>query len=302
MRQLTLRTPRLLSGPWWTLAALVLFLPACTYPTAADDKPQRQKLWPDSAARKAAITVHQPQQPNGTAVVICPGGGYGGLVTGAEGHGIAGWLNKQGITGIVLEYELPAGRSMIPLQDAQRAIRYARANAKSLKLDPQRIGIMGFSAGGHVASTAGTHFDAGDKTAADPLNRVSCRPDFMVLIYPVITMGELTHAGSKRNLLGKSPDEATVRWFSNETQVTKNTPPAFLAHAKDDKVVPPEHSRMFHAAMQKNRVPSKYLELPSGGHGLNRYQGPMWDAWQQQSLQWLTTQKLVPAADKPTAN
>ena len=156
--------------------------------------------------------------------------------------------------------------------------------------------MIGFSAGGHLASTAGTHFDAGDPKATDPIDRVSCRPDFMVLVYPVISMGEKTHLGSKRNLLGRAPTAENVSLFSNETQVTKNTPPAFLAHAKDDKVVVPENSRMFHKALKTKNVASEYLELPSGGHGLNGYRGLMWDAWQTGSLRWLASQGMIPAA------
>lgn len=246
---------------------------------------------------KAFITVHQAEKGNGTAVVICPGGGYGGLVTGAEGHGIAKWLNQHGITGIVLEYRLPAGRALVPLSDAQRAIRMARSNAKDWGLNPQRIGIMGFSAGGHLASTAATHFDDGDAAAKEALEKVSCRPDFAILVYPVVTMGEKTHQGSKNNLLGKDPSPKQVELFSNEKQVTKQTPPIFLAHALDDKPVPPENSKMLYEALQAQKISSKYLALPSGGHGLNGYKGPMWDAWQKQSLEWLAELKLIPAED-----
>ena len=219
--------------------------------------------------------------------MICPGGGYGGLVVGPEGHGIAAWLNEHGITGVVLEYRLPAGRHAVPLLDAQRAIRTVRANAKEWGLNPAKIGIMGFSAGGHLASTAGTHFDAGDPNATDAIERVSCRPDFMILVYPVITFGEQTHSGTKTNLLGKDPSAELIKLYSNEQQVTSKTPPTFLAHALDDGPVPPENSKSMYAALQQNKVPSKYLELPSGGHGLNGYKGPMWDAWQEQSLAWL---------------
>lgn len=269
-----------------------------------DAKPERIALWNKRAPigdgtfqeADAWITLHRPKTPNGTAVVICPGGGYGGLVTGAEGHGIAAWLNKQNITGVVLEYRLPAGRSQVPLLDAQRALRTVRANAKAWNLDPERIGIMGFSAGGHLASTAGTHFDAGDPNATDPIQRLSSRPDFMILIYPVITMTDKGHAGSRTNLLGKIPDPKLLNSFSNEKQVTATTPPTFLAHAKDDRPVPPENSQMFHDALLAHNVPARYLELPSGGHGLNGYKGPMWDAWQTQSLAWLAEMKLVPAA------
>jgi acetyl esterase/lipase len=239
------------------------------------------------------ITVHRPEKPSGTAAVICPGGGYGGLVVGAEGHGIAKWLNGHGVTGVVLEYRLPKGRAFVPLLDAQRAIRTVRANAKEWKVDPAKIGIIGFSAGGHLASTAGTHFDAGKADATDPVERVSCRPDFMVLVYPVVSFGDKGHGGSRKNLLGANPDSKLVDLFSNEKQVTAQTPPTYLAHAKDDKVVPDANSRMFYEALRKNDVPAQFLELPSGGHGLNGYKGPMWDAWQEGSLKWLREQKLL---------
>lgn len=266
-------------------------------------EPTRSPLWNGNAPigdgqyqkEDAAITVHLAAKPNGTAIVICPGGGYGGLVTGAEGHGIAAWLNEHGIAGIVLEYRLPAGRSHVPLYDAQRALRTARANAATWKLNPDRIGIMGFSAGGHLASTAGTHFDAGNQSAEDMIERVSCRPDFMILVYPVITMSPTGHSGSKQNLLGKTPTPELIDLFSNEKQVTSKTPPTFLAHALDDKPVPPENSKLFFDALQAFTIPSKYLELPSGGHGLNGYKGPMWDAWQKQSIEFLKEQKLVTA-------
>ena len=267
-----------------------------TPPAGKATNAKRMALWDGAAPigegvteeANAWITVHQPTSSvNGTAIVICPGGGYGGLVVGPEGHGIATWLNQHGITGVVLEYRLPAGRHSVPLLDAQRAIRTLRTNAKQWNLDPARIGIMGFSAGGHLASTAGTHFDDGDATANDAIDRVSCRPDFAILIYPVVTLSEKTHSGTKMNLLGKEPSPELVKRYSNELQVTAKTPPMFLAHALDDGPVPPENSRALFAALQEKSIPSKYLELPSGGHGLNGYQGPMWDAWQEQSLVWL---------------
>ena len=207
---------------------------------------------------------------------------------GAEGHGIAQWLNNHGITGVVLQYRLPKGRSFVPLEDAQRAIRLVRHRAKEWKIDAKRIGIIGFSAGGHLASTAATHFPkSGGPPAKNPFDRISCRPDFAVLVYPVVTMGKHTHRGSKRNLLGSNPDPKMVELFSNEKQVSKETPPVFMAHAVNDRPVPPENSRMLFAALQKNKVPSEYLELPDGGHGLNGYKGPSWDAWQKGSIQWL---------------
>lgn len=240
----------------------------------------------------ATITIHHPEEPNGTAVIICPGGAYEYLVMGAEGHDVAKWFNTHGITGIVLEYRLPAGRAFVPLLDAQRAIRTIRAGAKAWGIDPNRIGIMGFSAGGHLASTAATHFDAGNPQAADAISKASSRPDFAILIYPVVTMGAKTHEGSKQNLLGDNPTPEMVTLFSNEKQVTSQTPPAFIAHAADDGLVVPDNSRDFAAALRKHQVAAEYLELPSGGHGLNGYQGPMWEAWKTASLAWLASVKL----------
>lgn len=286
------------------LTALLLF--AFTLlshsPAMAQKKPQRLPLWNGKAPTgngkhekaEAWITVHQPPKPNGTAVIICPGGGYGVLVTGPEGHGIAQWLNKSNITGVVLEYRLPKGRSKVPLLDAQQAIRTVRAGAKKWHLNPQRIGILGFSAGGHLASTAATQFDSGNPKAANPVDRQSSRPDFAILIYPVITMGSKTHGGSRRNLLGNRPTPEAIERYSSEKQVTPKTPPTFLAHAQDDRPVPPINSQMFHEALKKKEVPARYLKLPSGGHGLNGYKGPMWNAWQNESMKWLKELKLIP--------
>jgi acetyl esterase/lipase len=287
-----------------TKIAFCTALLGCT-PSAQSD--EQLALWPgpapvgDGSTEPATsrLTVYRPEpgKANGAAMVICPGGGYGGLVVKPEGHGIAAWLAHHGITGVVLEYRLPKGRRMVPLIDAQRALRTVRHYATDWKLDPKKIGIIGFSAGGHLASTAGTHFDAGNPSSDDPIERVSCRPDFMVLVYPVVTMGEKTHAGSKKNLLGPEPTPADVQLFSNELQVTDETPPTFLAHAKNDTPVPPENSRQFYAALQQHHVPAQYLELPHGGHGLNGYKGPSWDAWQTGSLKWLAQLGLIPARD-----
>lgn len=266
--------------------------------------PERLALWNGRAPigegrfaeADAFVTVYRPERPNGVAVVICPGGAYGVLCVEPEGHGIAKWLNRRGITGVVLEYRLPQGNRFIPLLDAQRALRMTRARADAWGVDPHNVGIMGFSAGGHLASTALTHFDRGLSADPDPVNRLSCRPDFGILIYPVITMGEKTHEGSKRNLLGEAPTAEIVDLYSNEKQVTKDTPPTFLAHAKDDGPVPPVNSLMFYEALQAHQVPGKYLVLPDGGHGLNWYKGASWDAWQTQSLLWLEEMRLLPAA------
>ncbi len=263
---------------------------------------QRVPLWNGHAPigdgkfedSEAWITVHRPERGNGTAIVICPGGGYGTLVTGPEGHGIARWLNSHGVAGVVLEYRLPAGRPFVPLLDAQRTIRTVRSNATKWHLNPSHIGIMGFSAGGHLASTAATHFDDGDPKADDAVDRVGCRPDFAILVYPVVTMGKETHQGSRTNLLGIEPSPKLVELFSNEQQVSDRTPPIFLAHARDDKPVPLANSKALHEALQAHNIRSQFLEIPSGGHGLNGYQGPMWDAWQEQSLAWLAELKFIP--------
>ena len=212
---------------------------------AAPPAPKKIPLWPGEAPVEKGVTektdafisVYRPENPNGTAVVICPGGGYGMLVMGGEGAGIAKWLNTHGITGVVLKYRLPKGKMYRPLFDAQRAIRIVRSKAAEWKCDTKKIGIIGFSAGGHLASSAATHFDEGDPAAKDEIGKCSCRPDFAILIYPVISMGPKTHRGSKKNLLGKNPTPEMTRLFSNELQVTEKTPPTFLAHAEDDRVV-----------------------------------------------------------------
>lgn len=291
---------------WILVAALMIQGSLALAQDVIAEKPMRVGVWGGHAPigdgqlqeTEVFITIHKPAKPNGAAIVICPGGGYGGLVTGAEGHGIATWLNRHGIAGVVLEYRLPAGRTLVPLLDAQRAIRTVRSRAKDWMIDPSRIGIMGFSAGGHLASTVATHFDDGDPKATDVIARVSCRPDFAILIYPVISMGDKTHHGSRRNLLGPDPSAKMIDLYSNEKQVTDKTPPTFLAHAKDDKVVVPENSQLFYAALQAHKVPGQYLELASGGHGLNGYKGPMWDAWQEKSLAWLGELKLLQPAGK----
>lgn len=272
---------------------------------AAEPTGDKRALWPGDAPEgngqftpsTASITVHLPSNPNGAAMVICPGGGYGGLVLGAEGHGIAKWLNTHGIAGIVLEYRLPKGRPFVPLLDAQRAIRTVRVNAADWHIDPKRVGIIGFSAGGHLASTAATHFDEGDQSAQDEISKQSCRPDFGIFVYPVISFEEKAHRGSVNNLLGSSPSPELVVQFSNQKQVTPKTPPCFLAHARNDTVVPPENSAMFYEALLKNKVAGRYLELSEGGHGLNGYKGPMWDAWQKGSLEWLAELKVISSAD-----
>jgi acetyl esterase/lipase len=290
------------------LSTISLCLIALTPPASAQEpiKPaptRRSALWPGKAPigegkfedSRLELQIFLPpaDKANGAAIVLCPGGGYIRHVTDREGYPIAQWLNEHGIATIILEYRLPELRHQVPLLDAQRAIRLTRANAAAWKINPQRIGILGFSAGGHVASTALTHFDAGDAANTDPIERLSCRPDFAWLIYPVVTMGEFTHTGSKAKLLGLNPAPDLVRLYSNETQVTDTTPPAFLAHAIDDKPVPPENSRQLAAAMKAHHIPVELLELPSGGHGFNGCKGPLWEQWKAAALQWLAEQKII---------
>lgn len=278
------------------LLALLALTASCfaaeTLPLWPGDAPEGNGKFSDSS--KAKLTVHLPAKPNGAAIVICPGGGYGGLVTKGEGHGIAAWLNAHGIAGVVLEYRLPAGRPHVPLLDAQRAIRTVRANAYQWKIDPKKVGIIGFSAGGHLASTATVHFDLGEGKTTDPVARESSRPDFSILIYPVISMEEGVHRGSKKNLMGENPAAGLPDYFSSQKHVKADTPPAFLAHAIDDKVVPIENSRMFHEAQKKAGLPTRLIELPNGGHGLNGYKGPSWDKWQAESLLWLKEINVLP--------
>ncbi len=231
------------------------------------------------------------------AVVICPGGGYARLAIEKEGSEIAQWLNSLGVTGIVLKYRLPADgyRHPIPLRDAQRAIRTARGRALEWKLDPKRIAIMGFSAGGHLASTAGTHFLDTDKRTVDAIDTLNCRPDLMVLVYPVVSFKNFFHSGSRNNLLGPNPDSAMVEYLSNETQVTSETPPTFLVHASDDKGVPPENSVYFYLAMKQAGVSAEMHIYREGGHGFGMKKNPSVasQTWFERLTDWLRVQGWV---------
>ncbi|HTL67645.1 MAG TPA: alpha/beta hydrolase [Lacunisphaera sp.] len=225
-----------------------------------------------------SIEVRLPARGNATgqAVVVCPGGGYGGLAYDWEGSDFAGWLNSHGIAAVVLTYRLPVDgdvahqKWLVPLLDAQRAIRLTRAHAAEWGINPAKVGIMGFSAGGHLASTAGTRFDAGDANAADPVDRLSSRPDFLILVYPVISMQKgVTHGGSRNNLLGENPPDELVTRYSNELQVTDQTPPTFLVHAGDDPAVPVQNTLLFYDALLKHKVPAELHIYPHGGHGFS---------------------------------
>jgi len=245
------------------------------------------------------LTFYTPSEglQTETAVIICPGGGYATLSVDHEGHDIAKWLNTMGITAVILEYRMSRGgyRHLIPLQDAQRAIRTVRARSGELKVNPAHIGIMGFSAGGHLASTTGTHFDPGNPESSDPIERVSSRPDFMVLCYPVIGFGEdLTHSGSRQNLLGENPSEELIHFLSNEKQVTADTPPTFLFHTDEDEVVLPEHSVAFYLALRKAKVPAELHIYQKGPHGVGlapRISGTK--SWPDACRSWLSTQGFI---------
>ena len=220
-----------------------------------------------------AVYLPSKKMATGQAVIICPGGGYHILAYDYEGTDIARYLNSIGVAGIVLKYRLPVyGNCEVPhktpLMDAQRAMRLVRSNAAKWNINPSKIGIMGFSAGGHLASTLGTHFDYGNKNSADSVERMSCRPDFMILMYPVITFTDPSlHKGSREALLGKDADPELVKLYSNELQVSSDTPPAILFLADDDKAVPSENSILMYKALQAKGIPAELHIVSEGGHG-----------------------------------
>ncbi len=255
------------------------------------------------AADKPTLTVYLPAKgkATGAAVIICPGGGYGALMMTYEGRDVAKWFADRGIAGFVLRYRHgPTYRHPVPLQDAQRAIRLVKSRAMEYGIDPKRVGIMGFSAGGHLASCAATIHAKGDPEAADPVDRLSSRPGFAVLAYPVITlMGPNTHAGSVRNLLGEKPDDKLLKELSTHTRVTKETPPTFLFHTKEDKPVPYLNSAIFHAACVKEGVPSKIVLKNKGAHGVGLGgKDAELSKWPAEMLDFLTEQKLLRAMPK----
>ena len=253
----------------------------------AHDTPTLIPLWPD--AKKAT----------GAAMIICPGGGYGALMMDYEGTHFARWLNEHGVAGFVLKYRLGRHGYQHPvmLNDALRAIRHLRANAKEWNLDPHKIGILGTSAGGHLAATAAVHFDAGNPKAKDRIDQVSSRPDVAVLCYPVITMGDFTHKGSRRNLLGDKPSREQLDQLSCEKQVTKNTPPTFIFHTVADQAVPVENALLFASSLRKHDVPFDlhiYQEGPHGvGLGSRDYNPAKRHPWTKDCIFWLKQQGFV---------
>ncbi|HXB06383.1 MAG TPA: alpha/beta hydrolase [Puia sp.] len=245
------------------------------------------------------LTVYLPPagKANGTAVVICPGGGYLHLAWTHEGTDVARMLNEMGITAFLLKYRLPNDETMVdktvgPLQDAQQAIQLVRQRAGDWGVNPAKVGIMGFSAGGHLASTAGTHFYT---SYIDNPGHNSLRPDFMILLYPVISFSDsIGHRGSRDNLVGLHPDPSVVREYSNELQVTAQTPPTFLVHAGDDKTVPVANSLHFYEALQHNGVSAEMHIYPKGGHGFGLNNPTTPDRWTERLKNWLTAGGWIP--------
>lgn len=247
-------------------------------------KPTELKLWPDDsphAAEGATLTVYPAARPNGLAVVMCPGGGYTYLAMEHEGHDMAPWFNAQGITYAVLKYRMPNGRSDVPLSDAQQAIRLMRKHAGEWNF--AKLGIMGASAGGHLASTAATHYTP------------ETRPDFQILLYPVVSMNlAITHRGSHDNLLGKAPSKELEERYSNELQVTADTPPAFILHSSDDGAVPVTNSINYYMALVKNKVSVALHTYPIGGHGWGfRDSFPYKRQWTGELEKWLREECLA---------
>lgn len=287
---------------------VILALAAMCDPLAAAEQGKIELLWPQGAPGAKgdapadrptlALFLPEPDKASGAAIIICPGGGYGHLAGDYEGADIARWCNAHGIAGFVLEYR-HRGRGYghpAPLEDAQRAVRTVRARAEEFDIDPAKIGILGFSAGGHLASSVATHFDAGEPDAADPIQRVGCRPDFVVLCYAVIAFGEPhTHQGTQMNLLGADADPELVARLSSEKQVTPETPPTFLFATDEDKGVPAENSVEFYLALRQAGVPAELHIYQHGPHGVGlgaKYPGT--SNWPDQCLAWLRGLDMIP--------
>jgi len=256
----------------------------------------------DADADIPILKVYLPKrsQTPRTAIVICPGGGYRSLVLNSEGEAVAQWLSQLGVAGFVLKYRLPGNgyRYPIPLLDARRALALVRSRANEWKVDPHRVGVMGFSAGGHLASALSTHFTIGDPNASSPIDRISNRPDFTILLYPVISMQDerLVHKGSRDNLLGPNPDARLLAKLSNETQVTAETPPAFIACADDDAKVSPENSVDYYLALHRAGVPAEMHVFEKGGHGFanpNKSQSLARDTWRARCADWMRSRGLM---------
>lgn len=279
-------------------------------PQAAANQPAAVPLWPTGApGAKGTQPEDLPSmqhylapadKANGAAIVVCPGGGYARLAA-HEGHDIAVWLNSLGVSAFVLKYRLgPRYNHPVMLWDVQRALRTVRANATDWKIDAQRIGVMGFSAGGHLSASAATHFDEGNSSASDLIDRVSSRPDVAILCYPVITLQPpFAHLGSRKNLLGDNPTAEVVALLSNEQQVTAKTPPTFLFHTVDDAAVPVENSQMFADALRKNKVPYEMHLYEHGRHGVGLAKDdPALSTWPKLLENWLRARGFFTSAKK----
>ncbi len=275
--------------------------------TSVAKEPEKFLLWPEGApdakgdteADKPALFLHRPEdgKANGACVIICPGGGYRALMMSYEGNDVARWFTKFGVTTAVLRSRIaPRYKHPAPMQDVHRAIRCARTNASAWGIDPKRIGVMGFSAGGHLAATAGVHHLAGDPLADDPVGQQATRPDFLVLAYPVISMQDgVTHAGSRANLLGRNPDPKLVEKMSLERQVSIHTPPTFLFHTDDDKVVKSENSVLFYNGLRKSKVPAEMHIYKSGPHGVGLDRHAATKSWGSLLRTWMDTMGFLKA-------
>jgi acetyl esterase/lipase len=285
---------------------------ATTAPAAGrglDTPPQEIPLWEGSApgalgtdaADKPTLTIYRaPRVANGTAVIVAPGGGYSVLAMDHEGRQVAYWFNAMGVSAFVLKYRLgPKYHHPTELGDARRAIRTVRARAQEFAVLPDRIGMMGFSAGGHLTATAGTHFDAGKTDAPDPIDRVSSRPDFLILGYPVISSDPaIAHAGSFKNLLGEHPEPRLLEDLSNDLRVTPETPPTFLFHTDADTGVPAENSVRFYLALRKAKVPAEMHIFENGPHGVGlALNDPTLSAWPTLLMNWLRGRGLLTKPD-----
>jgi acetyl esterase/lipase len=291
---------------WLPAVVLLLLLTVRGVAAQGPGGGTEERLWPGAApgalgqAPEDVPTLTRflppPERATGAAVVVAPGGGYQHLAMDHEGVVVARWLNSIGVAAFVLKYRLgPKYHHPVELGDAQRALRTVRSRASQWGIDPERIGILGFSAGGHLASTASTHFDAGDPRAADPIERASSRPDFAILIYPVITLEEpYAHRGSRVNLLGEDADPALVWSLSNERQVTPRTPPTFLVHTSDDRAVPVENSLMYYRALRAAGVPAELHVFETGPHGFGTAPGnPLLSQWPSLAATWMAQRGLL---------
>jgi acetyl esterase/lipase len=270
------------------------------HPANQGDEPKTvdSPEWTERVTKSPTLTTFLPDgdKRNGAAIVICPGGGYSGLAMQKEGLEVAEWARSKGIVGVVLRYRCGGGKNQqpVPLEDAKRAIRTMRAKADELGVDPNRIGILGFSAGGHLASSVATMFEEGAHTE-DSIDQLSSRPDFAVLVYPVITLvDECMHRGSRNNLLGADASEELAAEWSTNRRVTEKTPPTFLVHASDDKGVPVKNSLLFYEALVAKGVPAELHVYEIGGHGFGMFrESRPADKWPDQLERWLKQRGII---------